>query len=129
MGTASHVIRNTHCSKPCTGILIEDQVAPKSCGHVRDKQVVSRDDACARIQAAVDAREEGADILIVARSDARQVQPSFPKHIRPGHVGSLSPASSWGTSTKLTGPKWSTTPPPHTGHFQGTPGATRGFAS
>lgn len=48
-------------------------MAPKSCGHVRDKQVVERDDAVARIQAAVDAREEGSDILIVARTDARQV--------------------------------------------------------
>lgn len=57
----------------CVGILIEDQVAPKSCGHVRDKQVVGRDEAVARIRAAVDAREEGSDILIVARTDARQV--------------------------------------------------------
>lgn len=38
------------------GILIEDQVAPKSCGHVRGKKVVSRDEAVARIRAAVDAR-------------------------------------------------------------------------
>lgn len=59
----------------CEGILIEDQVAPKSCGHVRDKQVVGQDEAVARIQAAVDAREEGSDILIVARTDARQVRP------------------------------------------------------
>ncbi|BDA50301.1 probable 2,3-dimethylmalate lyase at N-terminal half [Coccomyxa sp. Obi] len=54
------------------GILIEDQVAPKSCGHVRGKRVVGRQEALARIRAAVDAREEGADILIVARTDARQ---------------------------------------------------------
>ncbi|EFJ44243.1 hypothetical protein VOLCADRAFT_65045, partial [Volvox carteri f. nagariensis] len=56
------------------GILIEDQVAPKSCGHVRGKRVVGREEAVARIRAAVDARcvEEGADILIVARTDARQ---------------------------------------------------------
>jgi len=33
--------------------------------------VVSRDVALLRIQAAVDAREEGADILIMARTDAR----------------------------------------------------------
>ncbi len=51
--------------------MVEDQVAPKRCGHTRGKQVVSRDEACARIQAAVDAREEGADILIMARTDAR----------------------------------------------------------
>lgn len=48
------------------------QVAPKSCGHVRGKRVVGRQEALARLRAAVDAREEGADILIVARTDARQ---------------------------------------------------------
>ncbi|GLC42609.1 hypothetical protein PLESTB_001118600 [Pleodorina starrii] len=54
------------------GILIEDQEAPKSCGHVRGKRVVGREEAVSRIRAAVDARDEGADILIVARTDARQ---------------------------------------------------------
>lgn len=38
------------------GILLEDQVAAKSCGHVRSKQVVPRDEAVARIRAAVEAR-------------------------------------------------------------------------
>jgi 2-methylisocitrate lyase-like PEP mutase family enzyme len=51
--------------------MIEDQVAPKRCGHTRGKQVVARDEALARVEAAVDAREEGADILIMARTDAR----------------------------------------------------------
>jgi len=51
-------------------VMIEDQVSPKKCGHTQGKQVVSRDEAFARIQAAVDAREAGADILIMARTDA-----------------------------------------------------------
>jgi 2-methylisocitrate lyase-like PEP mutase family enzyme len=51
-------------------VMIEDQLAPKRCGHTQGKQVVSRSEACQRIQAAVDAREEGADILIMARTDA-----------------------------------------------------------
>jgi len=51
--------------------MIEDQVAPKRCGHTRGKQVVGRDEALSRIRAAVDARDEGADILIMARTDAR----------------------------------------------------------
>ena len=51
--------------------MIEDQVAPKRCGHTRGKQVVTREEALGRIQAAVDAREEGADILIMARTAAR----------------------------------------------------------
>lgn len=53
------------------GIMIEDQVAPKRCGHTRGKEVVSRADAALRIRAAVDAREAGAEILIMARTDAR----------------------------------------------------------
>lgn len=51
-------------------VMIEDQLAPKRCGHTKGKQVVSREDAYARLRAAVDAREEGADILIMARTDA-----------------------------------------------------------
>ena len=53
------------------GVMIEDQVAPKRCGHTRGKQVVGRGEACERVQAAVDVRDAGADILIVARTDAR----------------------------------------------------------
>jgi 2-methylisocitrate lyase-like PEP mutase family enzyme len=51
--------------------MIEDQVAPKRCGHTAGVEVVARDEARLRIRAAVDAREEGADILIMARTDAR----------------------------------------------------------
>ncbi len=50
--------------------MIEDQLAPKRCGHTQGKQVVSREDALNRIRAAVDARDEGAEILIMARTDA-----------------------------------------------------------
>jgi 2-methylisocitrate lyase-like PEP mutase family enzyme len=53
------------------GVMIEDQVAPKRCGHTRGKAVVERGEACERIAAAVEARDEGADILIMARTDAR----------------------------------------------------------
>ena len=52
-------------------IMLEDQVMPKRCGHTKDKAVVSREEAFSRIQAAVDARSEGSDILIMARTDAR----------------------------------------------------------
>jgi 2-methylisocitrate lyase-like PEP mutase family enzyme len=52
-------------------IMLEDQVAPKRCGHTRGKSVVTREEAEMRIRSAVDAREEGADILIMARTDAR----------------------------------------------------------
>ncbi len=52
-------------------IMVEDQVMPKRCGHTKGKAVVSRDEALIRLQAAVDARNEGEDILIMARTDAR----------------------------------------------------------
>jgi 2-methylisocitrate lyase-like PEP mutase family enzyme len=51
-------------------VMIEDQVAPKRCGHTEGKSVVDRPEALARIRAAVDAREAGADILVMARTDA-----------------------------------------------------------
>jgi 2-methylisocitrate lyase-like PEP mutase family enzyme len=52
-------------------LMIEDQHWPKRCGHTRGKEVVTRDEALARIKACVRAREEsGADILIMARTDA-----------------------------------------------------------
>jgi len=52
-------------------IMLEDQVAPKRCGHTEGKSVVARDEALMRIRAAVDARDGGDDILIMARTDAR----------------------------------------------------------
>jgi 2-methylisocitrate lyase-like PEP mutase family enzyme len=51
--------------------MIEDQRWPKRCGHVRGKEVVDRDEAQARVRAAVAARDEGAGILVLARTDAR----------------------------------------------------------
>ncbi|MDX1576449.1 MAG: isocitrate lyase/PEP mutase family protein [Kiloniellales bacterium] len=56
-------------------VMIEDQRAPKRCGHTAGKEVVDRAEAVTRIRAAVDAREalreDGRDILILARTDAR----------------------------------------------------------
>ena len=40
------------------------------CGHTKGKSVVGRGEAFARIQAAVDARNEGLDIFILARTDS-----------------------------------------------------------
>ncbi len=51
--------------------MIEDQESPKRCGHTRGKRVVNRQEAVSRIKAAVDEREAGSDILIMARTDAR----------------------------------------------------------
>lgn len=40
------------------------------CGHTKGKSVVSRGEAFARIQAACDARDEGKDIFVLARTDS-----------------------------------------------------------
>src|SRR5215467_3430783 len=53
-------------------VMIEDQVSPKKCGHTRGKQVIGREEARMKIRAAVDACRD-ADILILARTDARAV--------------------------------------------------------
>jgi 2-methylisocitrate lyase-like PEP mutase family enzyme len=53
-------------------IHIEDQVSPKKCGHLDDKEIVSREDYIAKIRAAVAARRSG-DFMIIARTDARAV--------------------------------------------------------
>ncbi|MBS0492543.1 MAG: isocitrate lyase/phosphoenolpyruvate mutase family protein [Proteobacteria bacterium] len=50
-------------------IQLEDQVAPKRCGHFSGKEVISTEEAVAKIKAAVDARRDG-DLLIMARTDA-----------------------------------------------------------
>ncbi|HUK60600.1 MAG TPA: isocitrate lyase/PEP mutase family protein [Stellaceae bacterium] len=54
-------------------ILIEDQVWPKKCGHYGGgRPVIPREEARMKIRAAVEARAaDGADILIMARTDAR----------------------------------------------------------
>ena len=60
-------------------VMIEDQVAPKRCGHTRGKQTVPRAEAEIRLRAALDARDElngdgGAEILVMARTDARATE-------------------------------------------------------
>jgi methylisocitrate lyase len=52
-------------------IQIEDQVFPKRCGHMAGKEVIPRDEMVLKVRAAVGARS-GADLLIVARTDALQ---------------------------------------------------------
>ncbi len=44
------------------------------CGHTRGKQTVDREQAFVHIQAAIDARNAGADILIMARTDANATE-------------------------------------------------------
>ncbi|UDF37108.1 UNVERIFIED_ORG: isocitrate lyase/PEP mutase family protein [Shinella sp. XGS7] len=50
-------------------IQLEDQLAPKRCGHFAGKAVISTEEAVAKIKAAVDARQDP-DLMIMARTDA-----------------------------------------------------------
>jgi 2-methylisocitrate lyase-like PEP mutase family enzyme len=54
-------------------IQLEDQVAPKRCGHFSGKEVISTEEAVSKIKAAVDARHDP-DFLILARTDACAMQ-------------------------------------------------------
>ena len=51
---------------------IEDQVAPKRCGHLDGKEVVSPEEFAAKIAAAAAARRDP-DTVLIARTDARAV--------------------------------------------------------
>jgi 2-methylisocitrate lyase-like PEP mutase family enzyme len=53
-------------------IHIEDQVFPKKCGHLENKELVSREDYIAKIRAAAAARKTK-EFCIIARTDARAV--------------------------------------------------------
>ncbi|MCC6531257.1 MAG: oxaloacetate decarboxylase [Burkholderiales bacterium] len=55
------------------GFHIEDQVAPKKCGHYEGKAVVGVQEMVGKIKAAVDTRRD-ADMVIIARSDARAIE-------------------------------------------------------
>jgi len=54
------------------GLHLEDQVAPKRCGHLDGKQVIAARDMAAKVRAAVKARRDDSFFLI-ARTDARGV--------------------------------------------------------
>jgi 2-methylisocitrate lyase-like PEP mutase family enzyme len=56
------------------GMFMEDQVAPKRCGHVSGKQIIGLEEAVGKYRAAVRARDEmDKDVVLIARCDARGV--------------------------------------------------------
>jgi 2-methylisocitrate lyase-like PEP mutase family enzyme len=55
------------------GVLLEDQVAPKRCGHFQGKQVIPAAEMVLKLRAALDARRDP-DFVLVARTDARAVE-------------------------------------------------------
>ena len=74
-GNPMNVIRtvNAYEAAGVGGIHIEDQVAPKRCGHMDGKQVIPASEMAAKIRAATDARTDP-DFVIIARTDARAVE-------------------------------------------------------
>ena len=50
-------------------VQIEDQITPKRCGHIANKQLVSKDEMVAKIKSAVEARGDS-DLMLIARTDA-----------------------------------------------------------
>ena len=55
------------------GIHIEDQVAPKKCGHLEGKLVIPAEEMAEKVRAAVEARTQP-EFVIIARTDARAVE-------------------------------------------------------
>ena len=74
-GNAINVIRTVREYEKAgvAGFHMEDQVAPKKCGHYDGKEVISKAEMVGKIKAAVDTRRD-ADLVIIARSDARAIE-------------------------------------------------------
>lgn len=75
-GNAINVMRTTEdfIAAGVAAIHIEDQVAPKRCGHVAGKQVVPAEEMIGKLRAADRVRRElDPDFLLIARCDARGV--------------------------------------------------------
>jgi 2-methylisocitrate lyase-like PEP mutase family enzyme len=56
-----------------SALQLEDQVTPKRCGHLNDKQLIGVGEMVGKIKAALDARPTD-DVLLVARTDAISVE-------------------------------------------------------
>ncbi len=59
-------------SAGASGILLEDQVEPKRCGHFEGKKVISSEDMVLKLRSALQARSNP-DFVIIARTDAAVV--------------------------------------------------------
>ncbi|MBT3597761.1 MAG: isocitrate lyase/PEP mutase family protein [Verrucomicrobia bacterium] len=53
-----------------SGILLEDQLFPKKCGHFHQKQIITKEEMLGKIEVAVDSKPDE-DFVIIARTDAR----------------------------------------------------------
>lgn len=72
-GNAVNVMRTVRAYEQAgiAVIQLEDQVAPKKCGHMLGREIISAEEMVGKIRAACDARSSKDNILIMARTDAR----------------------------------------------------------
>jgi methylisocitrate lyase len=72
-GEALNVMRtvSAYTAAGAAAIQIEDQVSPKRCGHLDGKECIPAEEMVIKVRAAVSARA-GSDVLVIARTDARQ---------------------------------------------------------
>ncbi len=73
-GNALNVVRTVREYERAgvAGLHIEDQVAPKKCGHIAGKQVIPAKEFAEKVRAAVEHRTDP-DLVVIARTDARAV--------------------------------------------------------
>jgi 2-methylisocitrate lyase-like PEP mutase family enzyme len=55
------------------GVLLEDQVTPKRCGHFQGKQIIPAEEMVLKLRAARQARRDP-DFVLIARTDARAIE-------------------------------------------------------
>jgi 2-methylisocitrate lyase-like PEP mutase family enzyme len=67
----THTVRTLE-QAGASAIQIEDQHAPKRCGHFAGKELIPADEMLGKVRAAVDARREG--MVVIARTDACAVE-------------------------------------------------------
>ena len=67
----AHTVRTLE-QAGASAIQIEDQHAPKRCGHFAGKELIPTDEMLGKVRAAVDARREG--MVVIARTDACAVK-------------------------------------------------------
>jgi 2,3-dimethylmalate lyase len=74
-GNVVNVVRTVQAYERAgvSGIHIEDQVAPKKCGHLEGKELIPAAEMVQKVRAAVDARNSS-DFVIIARTDARAIE-------------------------------------------------------
>ncbi|MGA7669466.1 MAG: isocitrate lyase/PEP mutase family protein [Nitrolancea sp.] len=74
-GNALNVVRTVreYEAAGVAGIQLEDQMAPKRCGHMTGRLLVAAAEMEGKIRAAVTARRSS-DLVIIARTDAREVE-------------------------------------------------------